>query len=466
MPVTATRGLPLPATAGPSFATSISPNGRYLLDQYNNPFLIVGTSEQTWTNISVANMQTVMATRASQGFTCELAEIITGAYEDSTGTPAWATYDGVVPFYESDGVTLGTGPSTYDVTQPYIPFWTRIDSLFAAAQSNGLTLFVNLLSTAAYQDNTGFFAAQGTTKLAAFATWFATRYQSYPYHHYWGDDHFTVITGGWAGVDPYITAMMNAAKAVNPRCFHTIENNDGIWTDTGSGYGSGTPDRNLTTDDTSWSVGSGAGQMNLNWMYDSRNNSPDTSRAYNLATPSPVFFGEGLYDNAPSGKNTWSNLLNREYLYFPMINGACGSFYGQQQIALFSTGWQTYLPADTAVTHVGVWKTFMTSLNWWTLVPDTTAAFVTSGNTYSAGTTGTNAAVSSAGHLGMVYLAANGSVTVAMTKMAGTATARWFDPTSGTYSLVGTFPASGSHTFTTTTNNAADDPDWVLVLTA
>jgi hypothetical protein len=453
-----------PAAPPMSFATALSGNGRYLVDQNGQPFLIVGSSEQTWTNISVAAAESVLATRASQGFNFELFIIISGPYE--SGQTSWATFDGVVPFYQSDGVTLGTGPSNYDVTKPYLPFWTRWDSLFAYAQSVGITPFVNLLSTPAYQDNPTFYAGQGTTKLATFATWFANRYPfgtgagQFIYHHYWGDDHFSNISGGWSGVDPYITAMMNAVKAVNPGCLHSIENNDGIW-DPGT-------ELNLSSDDTNWTFGtssSTAGQMNINFMYDSRNNSPDTSRAY-LAVAIPVCFFEGLYENAPAGKNTWSNLLNREYLYFPMINGGCGSFYGCFPVEKFGSGYASDL-VTTAVSHVGIWKRFMASIAWRNLVPDTGKAFVTTGNTYSAGATGTNAAVSADGHLGLVYLSANGSVTVAMSKMAGTTTAQWFDPTNATYTLISSSLANtGTHTFTSSTNNSAGDPDWVLVLTA
>lgn len=435
-------------------AISVHSSGHYMLDQYNNPFLMCGASEQVWTNISVANMQSVMQTRALQGFNCQLAYMIaTQGGEGATGTPDWATFDGVVPFFQSDGVTLGTGPGNYDITKPNTPYWTRIDALFQAAQANGITLIVLLM------DYT-LLAAQGNTKLGTYATWFANRYASYVYHHLWSFDHFTTASGGWAAYDPYITVMLNAVKAVNPRCLHTIENNDGIWT-------VATPNLNLTSDDSSWTMGSGTSQMNLNWMYDARDNSPDTVRAYNLSPASPTFFGEGLYDTATSGKATWSNLLNRKYLYFPMVNGACGSFYGHGVAWFFGTGWASDL-ATTPVAHAGIWKAFMTSLQWWALVPDSAIAFVTTGNTYSAGVTGTNAAVTADGSLGLAYLPANASVTVAMTKMShsGTVVARWFDPTNGAYTSIGSFANTGTHTFTSSGNNAGGDPDFVLVLTA
>jgi hypothetical protein len=53
-----------------------------------------------------------------------------------------------------------------------------------------------------------------------------------------------------------------------------------------------------------------------------------------------------------------------------------------------------------------------------------------------------------------------------MTTLRGTVTARWFDPTNGTYSSIGSFSNTGTQAFTTTGNNAAGDADWVLILEA
>jgi Putative collagen-binding domain of a collagenase len=50
--------------------------------------------------------------------------------------------------------------------------------------------------------------------------------------------------------------------------------------------------------------------------------------------------------------------------------------------------------------------------------------------------------------------------------MAGSTTARWFDPTNGTFTSISgsPFANTGSHSFTPPGNNSAGDADWVLVL--
>lgn len=445
------------------FAASVHPSGRYFVDQYGNPMLMAGASEQAWLNIGVSDINLVMATRAAQGFNFEMLLLIAGGLN----SPDMGTFDGIPPFFKSDGVTPGTGPADYDVTKPFPDYWARVDAVFAAAAANGITLFVCIADTY-LQSTYGFYANQGSTKMAAYSTFVANRYKGYTYHYNWAFDHFTTNPGGWAATDPTITAMMNAAKVANPRAAHTIENNDSVWT-TGATSGAAL---NLPTDDPSWSLGSGSGQMNLNWWYTGEDNGPDCLRAYNLTPAAPVFFAEGVYDGTagsyPSVKNTWSNLLNRKYLWYPMVNGACGSNYGHITTWGFFSGWQAVL-ATTPVAHAVIWRRFMTSVNWWTLVPDQTHVFVTAGYP-TAGFPyptrfGVNAAAAADGTLGLVYLSAGGSVTVDLTKMATWVVARWFDPTNATFTPIGTFANTGTHVFTRSTNNVGGDPDWVLVLT-
>ena len=66
----------------------------------------------------------------------------------------------------------------------------------------------------------------------------------------------------------------------------------------------------------------------------------------------------------------------------------------------------------------------------------------------------------------MAYCGASATLTVAMTNFAGPVTARWYDPTAGTFTSISgsPFANTGSRNFTTPGNNSDGDPDWVLVL--
>jgi hypothetical protein len=68
----------------------------------------------------------------------------------------------------------------------------------------------------------------------------------------------------------------------------------------------------------------------------------------------------------------------------------------------------------------------------------------------------------------MVYMPTIRAITVDMSKLTGTTTARWYDPTSGEYTDVKGSPFSneGSRQFIPSEANKSGEGDWVLVLEA
>ena len=78
------------------------------------------------------------------------------------------------------------------------------------------------------------------------------------------------------------------------------------------------------------------------------------------------------------------------------------------------------------------------------------------------------AARASDGSLVMVYMPTIRVITVDMSKLTGTTTARWYDPTSGEYADVqgSPFANEGSRQFMPPGANKSGEGDWVLVLEA
>jgi hypothetical protein len=116
---------------------------------------------------------------------------------------------------------------------------------------------------------------------------------------------------------------------------------------------------------------------------------------------------------------------------------------------------------------------FFTSRNWQNLIPDSSHAFVTAGWWQNNATGNRVHAALTADHtFGAAYIPAgsnsNWQITVDMSKMAASTTARWYDPTGGTYKAVTGSPLSnaGSHVFpyTDAGANSKGQYDWVLVL--
>jgi len=166
-------------------------------------------------------------------------------------------------------------------------------------------------------------------------------------------------------------------------------------------------------------------------------------------------------------------LLLRMQEYWSLLGGAnAGQLFGNHYTSFLISGWQSNLNTTGALQfHIA--NNLFNSVGWYNLVPDEAHTVVTAGygsfstdipihthNTY------VTAARTPDGSLVMAYLPVSTTITVDMTKLSANVRARWFDPTTGTYTTVtgSPFPNTGTQTFTPTGNNAGGDPDWVLVL--
>jgi hypothetical protein len=114
---------------------------------------------------------------------------------------------------------------------------------------------------------------------------------------------------------------------------------------------------------------------------------------------------------------------------------------------------------------------------WHELVPDDAAPRVVTGDlgTFSSGgSIDANDYVTAArtpnGKLVMAYVpSASRTITIDMSRLSGTVTARWYDPTAGSFKPIqgSPFPNTVPQNFTTPdVMNEGGDHDWVLVLEA
>jgi hypothetical protein len=185
------------------------------------------------------------------------------------------------------------------------------------------------------------------------------------------------------------------------------------------------------------------------------------------AAPKPFFLGESHYIGS-SAANGDSKLLRRQP-WGAMLGGACGTFigndtqYGGGPFYQFQTGWQSGLGV-TAIQHEAVMGSFFAARSWWLLVPSTGAAFVSAGGGTSNTAGYKPRAQASDGSWGAVHVTDGTSTTIDFSGFNGTKTVKWFDPTNGSISTVGTHANSGTQAYTPSGNNAAGDSDMVLVL--
>lgn len=209
--------------------------------------------------------------------------------------------------------------------------------------------------------------------------------------------------------------------------------------------------------------------------------------SYNQTPVMPAYLVEAHYDleqvGTPTDYGTPEVLRRQEY--WTMLSGGVGQFYGNRYTWSLTPGWDSYMDTP-GVTQITIWKDFFSSLPWQKLVPDQNHQIVTKGQ----GTFGDTRSDFDEHDLGVslrvrvsesdfataartvdrstvvIYMPTARTITVRMDGLSGLSTARWFDPTDGTYREVsgGPFPNAGERNFTPPGNNHDGDTDWVLVL--
>jgi hypothetical protein len=199
----------------------------------------------------------------------------------------------------------------------------------------------------------------------------------------------------------------------------------------------------------------------------------------------PSIFIEGNYEgeNLEAGSHVTNAHDVRTQAYWSDLSGAAGWFYGNhwEVFALDNGTWNTKINQDIGAPQMAFVKSLFEARKWWQLVPDESHVVVTGGigtcmaSSAQQGRTQPNAqdntcattARTADGTLVISYMPTARSISVDMTKLAASATARWYDPTTGTFTTVGGSPFvnSGTRTFTPPSSNHADGfSDWALVL--
>lgn len=451
--------------AGPVYPLKASANNRYLVDQNNVPFLMVGDSPQTLIgNASVEQAASYMANRRKYGVNTLWVSLLCD-YEDVCKKDA-TTFDGLAPF---------TSPG--DLSTPNPAYFARADEMIKIAAANGMVLLLDPIETSSWMN---VLRSNGLEKAFAYGQYLGAIYKDFP-NIIWmhGNDFQT-----WrdAADDALVQAVARGIKSADAHHIHTVELN---YLTSGS------------LDDPSW-----APLIELDAAYTYFPTYAQLLTEYNRPDFKPVFMVEANYEFEKLGNTDGGSPQNlRRQEYWTMLSGATGQLYGSYYTWRFAVGWEAKLDTPGA-TELGYMKDLFASRKWYELVPDQTHSLATSGydglsgfigkasaylDRYSGlagrvirkfraltgiGNIPTNTYVAAArtpdGSLAIAYLPSPGSITVDLSKLAGPATARWYDPTSAKYVDAADAPLAniGDREFASPGKNEAGDGDWVLVLEA
>jgi hypothetical protein len=426
------------AAAGPpapAYPLKKAEGGRYLVDRNGTPFLIAGESPQAlMVNLSEEDAERFFANRQAHGFNAAWINLL--CRTNTGGRADGSTHDGLLPFKTPD-----------DFTTPNEAYFARCDRMIRLAEKHGLLVILDPCETI---DHLKPLLRNGPEKCREYGRYLGSRYQGFD-NLLWmhGNDFQT-----WQDPahDAVVLAVARGIRDRDSRHLHTIELNYQV-----SG----------SLDDARW-----APLLDLCASYTYYPPYAQVLKDYNRPNALPVVMIESDYEF--EHESTPAMLRRQEY--WSLLSGAAGQLYGNGYTWPFKPGWKDKLDTPGAIQMAYVQALFLPR-PWYRLVPDQKHTVVTDGyGTFDATTTAGNlfvmtsdyvtAARTPDGALVMAYLPSLRTVTVDMTQLGGPATARWYDPSRGTYTAVQGSPLRnvGKRAFTPPGNNGDGDGDWILVL--
>jgi hypothetical protein len=161
----------------------------------------------------------------------------------------------------------------------------------------------------------------------------------------------------------------------------------------------------------------------------------------------PTGIGEGAYEGGRYNNEIISPLMIRQQAYWSYLAGGYHT-YGHTAIDSLKDGlnWVSALDAPGAQ-QLAILRNLFASRKWWKLVPDQSVLVFGA----SSGLTQQAAARSTGGDSLIIYLGNPTTISVAMGKITTSSSvqATWFNPQTGSQTIIGTFPNTGSRTFRT-----------------
>lgn len=423
-------------TTGDAYPLEVSANGRYLVDQSGAPFLMIGDAPQAlMVNASLSDAKLLLANRAAHGFNTVWIMLLANEY--CGGRADAGTIDGLRPF---------TVPG--DLSTPNEAYFAHCDEVIRSAAGHGLAVILNPIETGGFL---GMMRANGIDKCREYGRFLGRRYEAFDNIIWMSGSDFQTWTHD--SDDAVVKAVASGIKETDARHIHTLQLNYYV---------------SSSLDNPNW-----ADLVTLNAAYTRYPVYAEVLEGYNRNPAVPVFLIEASYEL----ENGADHERLRRQAYWSFLAGSCGHVYGNGYVWPLKDGWKSHLDS-IGVTQFGYCQALLRARPWQTLVPDQGHLLVTSGyGTFSSGGTPhfsisendyATAAATPDGKLAIVYMPTSRTITVDLSRMAASVTARWYNPTNGHYAQIqgSPFPNTGPRLFSPPGTHADGAGDWVLVLEA
>ena len=447
-----------------AFPLKISNDKRYLVDQNNKPFPILGRTAWFLVSQSEDGYKTFLDNTIKHGFnSIEISVIM----HWPMGNHAPFNADGEAPFTKRLDGTPWKGNLVYDTISKQSPdlltpnekYWSLVDKLLGYCESKGIAVFMFPGYVGYNGQEQGWMQeliANGPSKTEQYGAWVATRYKNRKNIVWMLLGDLGRFNEEQKQTEAALIKGLKSVKGQQSRQY-TAEAQSGENAADNIHFGH---------------------EMTLNGCYtwDLKVPVPYLARkAYAHDPAMPAFLLEEPYDEeGPDGNNYNPNATQpvRRFQWWGWLSTTGGYIAGNAYIWQFvDPVWQQHLNTQGAMDMERL-NGFVRSIRWWGLVPSglngmrtlvTNRVNVDSTATYIA------ASATKDGSLLVAYVPPDfsGTVSIDMTALSKTSYGYWFDPTSGKYvAIAGTpFPNKGNREFPTPGKNSKGENDWVLVLT-
>jgi hypothetical protein len=429
-----------------SLLLHVSASKRTLVDANDQPFYLVGdTAWALVAGLGVAEADGYFQERASQGFNAVMLDADVQLAASPVGAPERGPADvnGNQPFNAQlsggGAFDVSSVPADGDTSSSAGKYWQNLDAIIAAAAEHGIEIILDVYDN--YNPWFGGGASPNSTdQLNAYGRFLGKRYAGFDNIVWMLGNDYTESSGGDAnlaavieGIRQYDTRHLGFAMDVYGATFDVAGLKSYLALDTIYEYSAG-PWRSLYL------------------------------KEYNRTDHGPILNIEAGYENNTALGVSLADVRNEHYSF--LLNGATGDTYGNEYVWPFMSSWKDWQAAlsSQGAHEVTYFANLVRSLAWWDLIPDQDGKFF-----QDIGTdTDYSGAYSADGKLALAYRPATGAnpqhFVVNLDAFAGSVTARWYDPTAGTDTSLGSFDNSGMHTFDSPSTNSAGQNDFVLIL--
>ena len=448
--------------AQPDFPLKVSADHRYLVDQKNKPFPILGRTAWFIISQTEEGYKNFLDNTIMHGHNAIEMAVIT---HWPMGNHAPFNGRGDMPFLKRLNGIAWDGKLTYDTIATQAPdlltpnekYWMYVDDFLVYCEAKGILVFMFPGYVGYNGEEQGWMkelVANGTKKSEAYGAWIAQRYKN-------RKNIVWMLLGDMGTFNEEQknaeAALIKGLKSVTGQSVH---------------YSAEAHSGQNSTDQADFGH-----EMTLNGVYTWELKVPVpfiARRAYNHTPVIPSFLLEEPYDEeGPDGNNYNPNATQpvRRFQWWGWLCTIGGYICGNGYVWQFvDPVWQQHLNTQAAM-DMSRLNRFIGSIEWWKLVPSGLNGMKTLIVDKSNIDTAANyvaAAATRDGTLLVAYIppAHNGSINVDMTALNGKVYANWFDPANGKYVPVKDSPVPGKaiYEFIPPGKNSTGENDWVLIL--